>query len=72
MRHAVFCLALVILVAGCAGSARDLRIRLSELPQEQREEAAVVAAAYEADPRDAAVLYQVAATLAPTGRTQDV
>lgn len=56
---------------GCAAAARDLRLRPEELPPEQREEAAVIAAAYQADPQDAAVLYQVAAILAQTGRTDD-
>jgi sugar lactone lactonase YvrE len=55
----------------CASAAHDLNVRPEELPVERREEAAMIAAAYHADPGDAAVLYQVAAQLAGAGRTDD-
>jgi sugar lactone lactonase YvrE len=61
----------LLLGVGCAGVARDLRVRPEELPSGHREEAAMVAAAYEVGPHDAAVLYQVAANLARAGRTED-
>jgi hypothetical protein len=56
---------------GCAGSARDLRLYPETLPPAQRADAEMVAAAYEAEPQDAAVLYQVASSLARAGRTED-
>ncbi|HMI83931.1 MAG TPA: hypothetical protein VK550_07540 [Polyangiaceae bacterium] len=59
------------LVLACAGTARDLRVWPEELPAGQRADAAMIAAAYEAQPHDAAVLYQVAANLARAGRTED-
>jgi sugar lactone lactonase YvrE len=61
----------IALVLACGGAARDLRLRPDELPPSQREEAVLVAAAYQAEPQDAAVLYQVAANLAQAGRTDD-
>jgi sugar lactone lactonase YvrE len=69
MRKGAF-LGLAVAV-GCATTSRDLRIRPEELPPAQREEAAMVAAAYDAEPHDAAVLYQVAANLARAGRAED-
>jgi sugar lactone lactonase YvrE len=59
------------LVASCAGTARHLDIRPAELPADQREEAAVIVAAYEREPDDAAALYQIASLLATSGRTDD-
>src|SRR5689334_11312160 len=59
------------LAVGCASGARDLHLRPQELPSGQRDEAVMVAAAYDSDPQDAAVLYQLASQLARAGRTED-
>ena len=63
--------ACVALVASCAARARDLDLRPAELPPEFREDGAQVAAAFRLYPDDAAVLYQVAALLARSHRTED-